>query len=168
MALAILAWAYLFALKWEEALETVDRAIALSPSFAPAIGIRGSILACADEPDLAIKTIDDAIRLSPRDGFMPYWLMGLFWAYHSLQDYEQAAAVARRAIRAAPQNPSFRRQLAVAYQKLGLAEECQEALDQYLALAPGSTVDDARNIPSRNQQHLERFVEALHEAGLPG
>ena len=167
MALTILAWAYNFALEWDEALVTVDRAIALSPNFAPAIGIRGSILACADEPDLAIATVNDAIRLSPRDGFMPYWLMGLFWAYHSLQNYKEAAAIALRAIRIAPENPTFWRQLTVAYYMLDRLEESKEALEHYLELAPGATVDNARNIPSRNRQHLERFIEILKKAGVP-
>jgi TolB-like protein len=83
LALTILAWAYLFARKWDDALVAIDRAIAISPNFAPAVGVRGTILACADEPDLAIKAVSDAIRLSPRDGFMPFWLTGLYWAYHS-------------------------------------------------------------------------------------
>jgi adenylate cyclase len=167
LALTILAWAYLFACKWDDALATVDRAIALSPNFAPAIGIRGSILACADEPDLAIKAINDAIRLSPRDGFMPFWLTGLYWAYHSLQDYDEAAGVALRGIRIAPRNPTFRRQLVAAYSVLGRMEESREALDDYLDLEPGATTETVRYIPSRNKQHLERFIEALRQAGLP-
>lgn len=167
LALTILAWAYNFALKWDEALATVDRAIALSPNFAPAIGIRGAILACADEPDLGIKAVNDAIRLSPRDGFMPYWLMGLYWAYHSLQDYEEGARVASRAVRACPQNPTFWRQLAAAYFMLDRMEECREAMDEYLELEPGARTGDIRNIPSRNRQHLERFIGILRKAGLP-
>jgi TolB-like protein len=167
LALTILAWAYLFACKWEDALATIDRAIALSPNFAPAIGIRGSILACADEPDLAVKAINDAIRLSPRDGFMPFWLTGLYWAYHSLQDYNEAAGVALRGIRIVPRNPTFRRQLAAAYSLLGRMDESREALDDYLDLEPGATTETVRYIPSRNKQHLERFIEALRQAGLP-
>jgi adenylate cyclase len=167
LALTILAWAYLFACKWDDALATVDRAIAISPNFAPAIGIRGTILACADEPDLAIKAVDDAIRLSPRDGFMPFWLTGLYWACHSLQDYDEAANVALRGIRIAPRNPTFRRQLTAAYSLLGRTDESREALQDYLALEPGATTEIVRYIPSRNQQHLERFIEALRKAGLP-
>jgi len=167
LALTILAWAYSFARKWDLALETVDRAISLSPNFAPAIGTRGAILAVDDEPDLAIETINDAIRRSPRDGFMPIWFMGLYWAYHSLQDYEAAAATALRAIRIAPENPTFRRQLAAAYFVLGRRDECQAELDVYFRLDPGATLDNSRRIPSRNQQHLDRYVEILRQAGVP-
>ena len=167
MALTILSWAYNFTYQWDEALATIDRAIALSPNFAPAIGIRGAILACADEPDLAIATVNEAIRLSPRDGFLPFWLMGLFWAYHSVQDYEEAAVTAQRAVRAAPDNPTFRRQLLVAEWMLGRMNEAEAALAGYLALDPNATVDDSRFIPSRNKQHLERYVQILIDAGVP-
>lgn len=167
MALTVLAWAYIFAMNWDLALTTIDQAIALSPNFAPAIGIRGAILACADEPDLAITIVEEAIRLSPRDGFMPAWLMGLFWAYHTLQDYQQAAAVALRAVRVAPQNPTFRRQLTVAYWMLGRQEDAREALAEYLKLAPQGRIADVARIPSRNPLHRDRFLEALRQIGLP-
>lgn len=167
MALTILSWAYNFAYQWDEALATIDRAIALSPNFAPAIGIRGTILACADEPDLGIATVREAIRLSPRDGFMPFWLMGQFWAYHSIQDYEQAVLTAQHAVRVAPDNPTFRRQLLVANHMLGRKAEAAAALADYLALDPKATVDDSRIIPSRNKQHLDRYIQILIDAGVP-
>jgi adenylate cyclase len=167
LALTILAWSYLFALKWDLALATIDRAIALSPNFAPAIGIRGTILACADEIDAGIAAIEEAMRRSPRDGFMPFWLMGLYWAYHCLQDYEKAAATAQHSIRIAPENPTFRRQMAVAMHMLNCPDESKAALAEYLKLSPNATLDDARAIPSRNRTHVERFVDALKQMGVP-
>ena len=167
LALTILAWAYLFANEWDEALLAIDRAISLSPSFAPAIGIRGCILACSDEPDLAAAGFDEAMRRSPRDGFAPFWMMGMFWAYHTIRDYKAAEAIARKAIRVAPNNPTFRRQLVVALQQQGREAETREALDEFLRIIPEATADDARNIPSRNKQQLERFVDILQAAGLP-
>ncbi len=168
LTLTILAWAYNFSRKWDEALAAAERAIALSPNFAPALGIRGAILACAGEPDLAIPAINEAMRLSPRDWFLPHWLMGLFWAYHELQDYEAGAETARRAIRAAPENPTFRRQLLVAYHMLGDMEGRDDALAAYLHLEPTATYDDSRNIPARNKEHLERYIQILKAAGMPG
>lgn len=167
LALTILAWSYLFACKWDLALATIDRAIELSPNFAPAIGIRGTILACNDEPNQGIAAIKEAMRRSPRDGFMPFWLMGLYWAYHSLQDYEEAAATAQHAIRIAPENPTFRRQMAVAMHMLNRPDESKAALAEYFRLSPNATLNDARAIPSRNRGHLERFVEALKQIGVP-
>ena len=166
LALTILAWAYNFDREWDEALATIDRAVALSPNFAPAIGVRGMILACADQPEAAIAAIDDAVRRSPRDGFLPFWLMGLFWAYHTLGDYESALDTSLRATRSAPRNPTFRRQVAMAYHMLGRTAESRAALDEYLTLVPDDAVAVVRNIPARNQATLDRYVAALIDAGL--
>ncbi|MXN66558.1 adenylate/guanylate cyclase domain-containing protein [Stappia sp. GBMRC 2046] len=167
MALTILAVAQLFSREFDAALETVERALAISPHFAAAIGMRGSLLACADEPDLAIAAVKQAVRLSPHDGFLPFWYMALWWAYHALEDYEEAAALARRACRIAPGNPSLRRQLAVSLHMLGDEEAARNALAEYLKLMPNATVADARHIPSKNLEHLERFLDALRALGLP-
>ncbi len=166
LALTILAWNNLFARRWDEALPPVDRAIELSPNFAPAIGIRGAILA-SDEPEAAIAGVEEAIRLSPRDGFMPFWLMGLIWANHARARYEEAAGAARRAIRIAPNNPTFRRQLASALALQGRLDDAREALAQYLRLEPDHTIADASRIPTRVPEHLERFLDGLRKAGLP-
>ena len=167
IALTILSVAQLFSRDFDGAMETVERALAISPQFAAAVGVRGSIFACADEPDLAISAVRQAVRLSPQDGFLAFWYMTLWWAYHSLQDYEEAAALARRACRIAPANPSIRRQLAVSLRMLGDEEAAQNAIKEYLRLMPGATVSDARPIPSKSVEHLERFLTALRELGLP-
>jgi adenylate cyclase len=167
MALTILAVAQLFSRDFDGAMETIERALAISPQFAPAVGVRGSIFACADELDLAVSTVKQAVRLSPQDGFMPFWYMTLWWAYHGLQDYDEAAALARRACRIAPGNPSLRRQLAVSLHMLRDHEAADNAMKEYLRLMPGATVSDARHIPSKNAEHLERFLSALRELGLP-
>lgn len=167
MALTILTVAQLFSGEFDNALETIDRAIAISPHFAAAIGVRGSVLACSDEPDLAISAVNQAVLLSPKDGFVPFWYMALWWAYHTLQDYDEAAALARRGCQIAPGNPSLRRQLAVSLHMLGERDAAAEALAAYLRLMPAATVADVRHIPSKNRQHLERFLNALRELGLP-
>jgi TolB-like protein/tetratricopeptide (TPR) repeat protein len=167
LALTILAWANVNARRWEEVLPPVDRAIDLSPNFAPAIGIRGALLAVLGEPEAAIEEINKAIRLSPRDGFMTFWLMGLIWANHALARYEEAASVARQAIRLGPNNPSFRRQLTSALALHGRLDDAREALAEYLRLVPDHTIADVRKIPCKEPEHMERFLDGLRRAGLP-
>ena len=166
-ALTILSWAHVVSHNWDEVLPTVERAIQVSPNFAPAIGIKGAELSLLGEPEESIGKISEAIRLSPRDGMMVFWLMGLFWAYHALERYDDAVATAKQAIRLAPQNPTFRRQLASALAWLGRMEEAQAAVEDYLALEPTHTTKDAGMVPSNVPEHLTRFVEGLRRAGLP-
>jgi len=167
LALTVLSWTHLFNKNWDEAIHTIDTAIKLSPNFAPAIGVRGAILACADEPDLAIPAVMDALKRSPRDAFQPFWYMGLYWAFHTIQDYEKALDYCKQAVRIAPDNPTFRRQLAIVYYKLGREDNWQQAIADYLLLEPQATVQDVMNIPVRNLQALERHAQALREMGVP-
>ncbi len=106
--------------------------------------------------------------MSPRDGFMTFWLMGLIWANHALARYGEAVSVAQRAIRIGPNNPSFRRQLASAYALHGRLDDAREALAEYLRLVPDHTIADARKIPCKNPEHMERSLDGLRKAGLPG
>lgn len=168
LALTILGWANLVAHNWDEALPPVDRALQLSPGFAPAIGIRGTILALLGQSVEAIESLNQAVRLSPLDSFMPFWLMGLVWANQSLGRYEQAIDAARRAIRLVPDNPTFRRQLASAYARLGCLDDARRALKDYLWLEPTHTIADASKVSTMIPQHRERFLDALRTAGLPG
>ncbi len=166
-ALTILSWANIFAHKWEEALPPVERAIELSPNFASAIGLRGAVHALLGNPEQGIADHAEAVRLSPRDGMMVFWNMGLYWAYHCMGRYDEAAETARRGIRLAPQNPTFRRQLASALWWLGREDEARCAVKDYLGIAPGHTTADASKVPSRDREPVDRFVEALRSAGLP-
>jgi TolB-like protein len=166
-ALTILSWANIFAHRWEEALPPVERAIELSPNFASAIGLRGAVHSLLGNPEQGIADHAEAVRLSPRDGMMVFWTMGLYWAYHCMARYDEAAETARRGIRLAPHNPTFRRQLASALWSLGREEEARCAVKDYLEIAPGHTTADAGKVPSRDREPVDRFVEALRMAGLP-
>lgn len=168
LALTILGWANLVAHNWDEALPPVDRALQFSPGFAPAIGIRGTILALLGESVEAIESLNRAVRLSPFDSFMPFWLMGLVWANQSLGRYDEAVDGAQRAIRLVPDNPTFRRQLASSYARLGCLNEARRALKDYLRLEPGHTIADASKVSTMIPQHREHFLDALRTAGLPG
>ena len=168
------AWAHtmlglvnVFARRWDEALPALDRAIELNPNFAPALGVRGFVLALVGEADEAIKSIDNADRLSPRDSFMALWIMGRVWANFIDRRYEEAVKTAQQAIRLAPNNPTYRRQLAASYAMLGQNNQAQAAMQEYLRLEPNHTIADARKVPTQIPEHLERFLDGLRKAGLP-
>ncbi len=167
LALTILGWANLVAHNWDEALPPVDLALQFSPGFAPGIGIRGTILALLGKSVEAIESLNHAVRLSPLDSFMPFWLMGLVWANQSLGRYEEAIGAAQRAIRLVPDNPTFRRQLASAYARQGCLDEARRALQDYRWLEPDHTIADASKVSTMIPGHRERFLEALRKAGLP-
>jgi len=169
------AWAHttlglakLFALKWDEALASLDHAIALYPNFAPALGMKCLVLSCMGEIDEALASFDRAVRLSPHDSLTPMWLMGKFWAYWEAKRYGKAQATASEFMRLAPYNPTARRQLAAAYSVSGNSEEARQLMQEYLQLEPDHTADNIRGrLPARNPATVEAFIDALCNAGLP-
>jgi adenylate cyclase len=166
-ALTILAWAKIFARRWEEARTSIDRAVALSPNFAPAVGFKGGILALLGEIEESLTWFDEARRLSPRDTIMGTWMMGEFWAHYALESYEHALRIADAALRLAPGNPTYRRQRAAALAMLGRDDEARSAMADYLTLEPNHTLADVGRLPSKNTEYLARFIEGLRRAGLP-
>jgi TolB-like protein len=164
----MLGLANLFALHWDEALAALDRAIALYPNFAPALGMKCVVLACVGETDAALESYDRALRLSPHDSLIPMWLMGRFWAYWEAERYVEAAATAAEFVRLAPDNPTARRQLAASYTMNGDGEMAAQAMREYLEIEPAHTAVNIRGrLPARNPASVERFIDALCAAGLP-
>ena len=169
------AWAHttlglakLFDLKWDEALASLDHAIALYPNFAPALGMKCLVLSCMGETDEALACFDRAVRLSPHDSLTPMWLMGKFWAYWEAKRYGEAQATAFEFMRLAPYNPTARRQLAAAYSVSGNIEDARQLIREYMQLEPDHTADNIRGrLPARNPATVETFIDALCNAGLP-
>ena len=166
-ALVAKALASLFSHRWEAVLPAAERAVQVSPGFAPAIGVRGIGLVLLSQVQRGIDEVQRARRLSPRDGMNGFFLMVLFWGYFTLHDYDQALAMANEALRIAPNNPTFRRQRAAALSWLGREQEARAAIAAYLELAPGDTTASASRVPTPDTATIERFVEGLRRAGLP-
>jgi hypothetical protein len=70
-------------------------------------------------------------------------------------------------LRLAPDNPTFRRQLAAALYWQGREEEARAAVADYLRIAPHHTTADAGKVPCHDPAPVEKFVEGLRCAGLP-
>jgi predicted Zn-dependent protease len=82
--------------------------------------------------------------------------------------YRDAVEWARKAIQENPQFPGGYRTLAAAHGQLGESAEAQGALEAFLRLMPGHTVDDIkRQAPWKRPADMARYLEGLHKAGLP-
>jgi len=166
-ALTTLAWAYIFSQRIDEGLDAARQATDLCPNFAPAIGAKAACLTLICETASSIETFHEAIRLSPRDGMMVFWLMVLFLAYFGAKRYEDAVNTVQSAIRLAPDNPTFRRQHAAGLAMVGRMDEARTALGEYRRLEPDHTLADASKVPTKVSETLERWVDALRKAGMP-
>ena len=100
---------------------------------------------------------------------MNYWT----FAFHGLADfadgrYEEAAECARKAIHLYHRFPTAHRLLAASCSLLGQTENARSALAALLSSAPGSTIGKTRAaVPWKDPAVMERYLDALRQAGLP-
>jgi adenylate cyclase len=149
------------------AISKVEEAIALNPNDAMSHHFLGAFLCSAGRAKEAIPHIDHAMRLSPRDIFLTGMLTHRAFALFDLKRYEEAFEWVRRAsLSPNPRSMTFALLTAV-LTRLGREQEAREALDDLLAHAPGMSCAKYRENRFGAPEVMERFVDALGEAGLP-
>ena len=150
-------------------MRRLRRAIELNPNSSFAHGYVGVVNAFGGEHDLAIETVQEAIRLSPRDLLMVIWRVVEAWAHLGAERFDQAAESARLAI---GWNAAFADAHAILASALGHAgrlDEARIALDECVRHLPGLTLSDHRlKRPFRRAADQERFLAGLRKAGLAG
>jgi len=149
------------------AISKVEEAIALNPNDALSHHFLGAVLCSAGRAKEAIPHIDHAMRLSPRDIFLTGMQTHRAFLLFDLERYEEAFDWVRRArLSPNPRSMTFALLTAV-LTKLGRQEEARAALNDLLAHAPGISCVKYRENPFGGPEAMERFVDALREAGLP-
>ena len=151
----------------EAAIAACEDAIALNPSYAMAHFGRAHSLWHAGRPAEAIKSHDQAIRLSPQDPIMWAFLASKSIALTMLGRYEEALECARKATR--QPNTALYAYLSEisALGHLERLEEARAALARAEALKPGldlAFVD--LSLPITDATAREHFVSGLVKAGL--
>ena len=149
------------------AIESFERALALSPSSALALFLGCIVFAYAGEAERAVDWGERALRISPIDR-LTYGAQQVIATANILQGrHEEAANYARRAIQSNPNFSVSHCILAAALAKLGRAEEAKAAAKQALALQPSFSSSGfcaALDLPPAVATTLK---EAWREAGLP-
>jgi TolB-like protein/Flp pilus assembly protein TadD len=164
-ALGMANW---FLRRFEDAIDRLETAIDLDPNNALAHGVLGGVLATAGRTDEAAEPLDTAMRLSPRDPFKFWWLHYRANADFVVERYDEAAEWARKSLQINPDFPSGHRMLASSYGGMGRIDEARVALDEFLRLVPGQTVETTRTqVPFKRPADLERYLDGLRKAGMP-
>ena len=89
----------------KNAARMFERSIELNPSHAPSYAQLGRTLVMLGRPDEGLQHILYAMRLSPRDPTLPYWLFFAGQAELELGDYGEAIVYAERAHALNPGHP---------------------------------------------------------------
>ncbi len=172
---AILGELYLFRREYEQAQIHLDRALALNPNDADAIGIMGFLLTCLGRPQEGIQHFRTAKRLNPYqpDWCMFCWRFGI--AQYTAGDYETAVTCMKEIV--SPINDVCA-WLAASYAQAGRLDEARSAMEEFLRSAeakaatfPGPSLADwkahwANFFPFKSDKDFEHLLGGLRKAGL--
>jgi adenylate cyclase len=138
----------------------VDRALALTPSYARGWYVSGWLQLNAGEADLAIERIEKSLRLSPRD-YLGNPMMVIGSAHLLRRRFEMATENFKLAVRQIPASPWSYRGIAACYAHLGRLQEARAILGQLRAI--GASVMPTR-IPYYNRELNELLIAGLRLA----
>jgi adenylate cyclase len=142
-----------------------DRAVALNPNSYLAWNIRGWVYRVAGLPEEAIRSFEQAMRLSPVDPQLHRTFLGMGYAFIELRRFDEAIVAGKKAQR---QNPSWSasyRCLAASFAHLGRDAEAREAAVRVLEFDPAFTISTW--IARGGQSNAKLLIEGLRKAGLP-
>jgi tetratricopeptide (TPR) repeat protein len=151
----------------DSATNYVDRALALNPNLASGWYASGWTRIWLGEPDLAIKHLAQAMRLSPLDPYMVVMQAGTALAHFIEGRYAEAVSWTQMAMWEHTNYLTTLRIAAASHALAGQQVEAQKITARLLELDPTYNVIKAGEWPFRRSQDLARLEDGLRKAGLP-
>jgi TolB-like protein len=162
-----LAYAYLFARRYDDAIAEFELALRLNPNFAFAQAFYGATLCYAgrwQEGDLAVRR---ALRLSPRDPSSTLYCGIAAYAQFIGRNYDEAIRLARESLRQRGDFVGGHRVLTAAAGMAGYDEVAKAALGELRRTQPNvSLAWIANELPMRHRTDQEHYLEGFRRAGL--
>jgi DNA-binding winged helix-turn-helix (wHTH) protein/TolB-like protein/Tfp pilus assembly protein PilF len=149
----------------EQALESMQKAIALDRSFADAYALLGGILTYQGQPAKSIPVLRTAMRLNPDGGYLYFLLLGR--AYLFVGDTEQALINLRAALMRNPADVETRVYLSAALAAAGDHLAAKWEGDEIRSLEPGfSTRHWLDTYPMTSARQRQRLLTLLADVDL--
>lgn len=167
LILAVLGTVHTFVRNYGTARVLLERALVLDPNCAWAWSRLAWVENYADQPQKAIEHFERALRLSPIDPMNFNNYAGLASAHEILQDYDNAAALYRRALLERPNASWIYRNLASSLSGSGRIDEARQAFAEMLRSYPGLTISKFKQAMVFSGTTLDRMAENLRKLGLP-
>jgi tetratricopeptide (TPR) repeat protein len=146
----------------------IERALVLNPNLATAWLTNGWVRVFLGEPDLAIRHLVHAMRLSPLDPFLFGMQSGIAFAHLFAHRYDEASSWAEKVIRQQPNWVPAMRIAAASYALGARVAQAQSAMRRMRELDPDLRVSSLKDVmPLRRPEDLALFAEGLRKAGLP-
>jgi adenylate cyclase len=166
LAHSLLGWICLYKRQHDEAIKAGERAVELNPNGAEAHANLAYILIFSDKIELAIKLLKRAFRLNPIPQSYFYLFLGIAYRYNG--QYEKAIEMCKKALSGNPDNLGAYLSLAASYSTFNRIEDARKAVEEILRIDPDFSLEYyAKTVPLKNQEKLDKTINALRKTGLP-
>jgi adenylate cyclase len=151
----------------ETGSRTCERALSISPNYAPALVYTAFARIWNGEPEVAVERLKRAFRLSPVDPDIPWWHAVLAHAHFHSEDYSRAVSAALVALTDA-ELPDALRILAASYGHAGASEKALATVSRLQRVSPALSLSTLREtLGPYGEGDFHRYYEGLRLAGLP-
>jgi TolB-like protein len=151
----------------EESIAAFRRAVNLNPNSAAAHGHISHIFAFAGRDVEAITHGEDAIRLSPVDPEMAFFLGGIAIAHYTAGRFAESDRCAEEALRLRPGFQGAQRMRCASLAQLGRIDEARSFLATVRREQPRISIEWIRaSVPYQTPELMERYLEGMRKAGL--
>ncbi len=151
----------------EELIAAFGRAVYLNPNSAAAHAYLSHIFAFAGQDSEAIEHGEDAIRLSPLDPEMAFFLGGIAVAHFGAGRFAEAIRYTTEALRLRPGFQGAHRLRCASLAQAGQVDEARLLFATVRSEQPQLSSDWIRaTIPYQTPELMERFLDGMRKAGL--
>ncbi len=151
----------------EELVSAFRRAINLNPNSAAAHTNLSHIFAFAGQDREAIAHGEEAMRLSPLDPEMAFFLGGIAIAHYLAGRFSESARCATEALRLRPGFQGAQRLHAASLAQAGHIDAARACLATARREHPALSLDWIRvNVPYQTPELMERYLDGMRKAGL--
>ena len=157
---------------YDQGIADAERAIALDPNSAFGYFLLADDLDSAGKPEDAIASLNEAIRLDPRN--RDFYSVELAWAYTLMGRFAEAVPLLKQHLARYPNNQGGHWALAVVYVELGRLDEARAEGAEVMRLNPQLTLEGERRaeehgvgaLPLKDRTLAERYLNDMSKAGL--
>lgn len=158
---------YLITRRFDDSLAEFELALRLNPNFSQAQNYYSAALGFCGRWEEAVEAARRAIRLSPRDPFLALYYGSACLAHYIGRNYEEAAQLARIAIRLRSDYAGAHRVLTAATGMLGDPEVAAAALQELRRAQPNISLAWVEgHVPIQHDSDREHYLEGFRRAGL--
>ena len=151
----------------DAAISACETALALNPNLAAAHYGLAAVLACSGRFQESIVELDEAIRLSPRDPMLSWFLNIKAMANFGMERYQECLENARAAVRLPNANVWAYAHEVVALACLDRIDEAGQALERVRAVKPDFDLNFATTtLRQLRVVNLQFYIDTLNKVGL--